>query len=391
MNDRDDRLDRLVIKYLIIIAVLATVVLNYHTVIAYLSTIWRVLSPILSGFVFAFILNLLMSNIEKYLFIGTENERLIKLRRPLAILMTLFIVLLSVSVILSLIIPQLISAIRITIESLPLVFNMFQRLLKNLEEIYPEYNYNAFITQAGLNWDTVAGEITSFANGLVESMISVVASLSSYALNLVIILVVSVYALYSKEKLISQFKRIGKVYLSAKIYAQLTYVLRVTNESFSNFITGMLIEAVIYGSMVAIGMWIFQFPYAAMVGTISGALALIPMVGALISAFIGALLVMTQSFSQAIFFLIFIIVVQQLESNIIYPRVVGGSIGLPGIWTFIAVTVGGGLFGGLGFLVGVPIASTIYKLLRKDVEMREHIDAIIHEEQLKEMNGVVRS
>ncbi|UUX32823.1 AI-2E family transporter [Fundicoccus culcitae] len=384
MNGRDNRLDQLAIKYLVLIAILAAIVLNYNSVLSYLSTIWRVLSPILSGFVFAFILNLLMTLIEKYLFPTTTDERLIGLRRPLAILLTLLVVLLTVSIILWLIIPQLISAIRITIESLPLVFTMFQNLLARLEEVFPEYDYNAFIAQAGLNWDNVAREITSFANGLVESMISVVASLSSYALNFVIILVISVYALFSKEKLIGQFKRIGKVYLKPLVYSRILYIVQVTTQSFSNFMTGMLIEAVIYGSMVTIGMLIFRFPYAAMIGTISGAFALIPMVGAIISAFIGFLLIMTQSLSQAFLFLLFIIVVQQLESNIIYPRVVGGSIGLPGIWTFIAVTLGGGLLGGVGFFIGVPIASTIYKLLRRDVEVREEINVKIYETQAKE-------
>lgn len=371
MRNRENRLDRLVIKYIVLVAILFAIVLNYDAVISYVTKIVNVLSPVIFGFMIAFILNLIMSKIEEYWFPDTDNSFLNQARRPIAILLSLLIVMFIIGVILWLIIPQLISAIRITIEAVPTVISYIQSFLANLEENFPEYN--SFVSESPFNWERIVSEFTSFANGLIESLFSVVSNISSSAFNLVVIIVVSVYALFSKERIIYQFDRVARAYLSKNTYRKTAYVFSVINESFSSFMSGMLIEAVIYGAMVTVGMWIFRFPYAAMVGTISGALALIPMFGAILSAAIGILLVLTNSISQAFFFLIFIIFVQQLESNVIYPRVVGSTIGLPGIWTFIAVTVGGGLFGVFGFFIGVPIASALYKLLRKDVEYRENI------------------
>ena len=152
---------------------------------------------------------------------------------------------------------------------------------------------------------------------------------------------------------------------------RLLHVLKVMDESFSNFIIGSVTEATILGTLVTIGMLVIRLPYASMIGVLAGVFALIPVLGAYISATIGTLMILAISPSQALVFLVFILVVQQFEGNVVYPRVVGDSIGLPGIWVIIAVTLFGGLFGIQGMLVGVPLAATVYKLIREAVVARE--------------------
>lgn len=261
-----------------------------------------------------------------------------------------------------LIIPQLISLVQTLLENLPLMVEYIQRWIEDLEEIYPQID--TLVNNLNINWENIARDAASFANNILGSTFTTFQLLTSSLFRLVVILVVAIYALFSKEKIQRQVKRVLRAYMKRDHFRRLKYVLRVTNESFSSFITGMLIEAIIYGTLVTVGMMIFNFPYAGMIGALSGALALVPMVGAILSAVIGTMLIFVQNPIQGLFFLLFNIVLQQLESNAIYPRIVGGSIGLPGIWTFIAVTIGGGILGPAGFFLGVPIASVIYKLIR---------------------------
>lgn len=370
--NKNDRFDRILLKYIIIGALLFSIVLNYQIVLLFFRTIWDVIAPIVYGFIVAFILNLIMVKIESIWFENTDKAWLIRLRRPMSVFISVLIVLFVIVIVLWLIIPQLISVVQTVIELLPVLVSYGQNLFAELGELYPELN--TFMGLDNYNWENIAREIATFANDLLGSTFSTIGTLSSSLFNLVIILVIAIYTVLSKERILNQFKRLGRAYLKKENYNRLRYLLSVTNESFANFMTGMLLEAIIYGSLVTLGMWIFRFPFAGMIGTLSGVLALIPMVGAIVSAVIGVLLISTQSLSQGFLFLIFNVIIQQIESNVIYPRVVGGSIGLPGIWTFIAVTVGGSLLGPVGFFIGVPIASTVYKLIETDVEYREQLE-----------------
>ncbi|HJD30447.1 MAG TPA: AI-2E family transporter, partial [Candidatus Eisenbergiella stercorigallinarum] len=168
----------------------------------------------------------------------------------------------------------------------------------------------------------------------------------------------------------SQAKRILRAYLKEKTVREIGRVIRTADDTFSSFIIGQCTEAVILGTLCALGMLVFDFPYAVMIGSFIGVTALIPIVGAYLGAGLGAFMILTVDPLKALLFLIFIVVLQQLEGNLIYPRVVGSSIGLPGMWVLAAVTVGGGLMGIGGMLLGVPLTATAYKLLRSDVNDR---------------------
>ena len=378
--DKLDRLDRMVMKYVSLAAVFILVIFNYQHIFAGLRELWDVISPVVYGFVFAYILNLIMVMYEGFWFPETDDELLIRARRPVSILLALITVIIVIVLVLWLIIPQLISLVQTLLENLPLMVEYIQRWIEDLEDIYPQID--TLINNLNINWENIARDAASFANNILGSTFTTFQLLTSSLFRLVVILVVAIYALFSKEKIQRQVKRVLRAYMKRDHFRRLKYVLRVTNESFSSFITGMLIEAIIYGTLVTVGMMIFNFPYAGMIGALSGALALVPMVGAILSAVIGTMLIFVQNPIQGLFFLLFNIVLQQLESNAIYPRIVGGSIGLPGIWTFIAVTIGGGILGPAGFFLGVPIASVIYKLIRSNVEYKEHYYELDHESEL---------
>ena len=197
------------------------------------------------------------------------------------------------------------------------------------------------------------------------------------------------YVLLDKEKLGRQTKCLIRTYVP-RASERIFYVTRVVDESFHSFIVGQCIEAVILGILCIIGMLIFQFPYAVMIGVFIGFTALIPIAGAYIGAAVGAIMILTVSPLQAVQFLIFIVVLQQLEGNLIYPKVVGESIGLPGIWVLTAITVGGGVLGIGGMLIAVPLFATGYRLLKEDVIRRtpepekEMVEDIFVEEENEE-------
>ena len=173
-----------------------------------------------------------------------------------------------------------------------------------------------------------------------------------------------------KEKLIHQSKRVGKAYLPEKHWQRVGYVLSVLNETFSKFFKGQVLDAFVVGALLFIAMLIFRMPYALTISVVVMVTALIPMIGAFIGGAVGFLMIAVTDFRQAVIFLIILIVIQQLEGDLIYPKIVGDSVGLPGIWVFSAVIVGGAIAGPLGMIIAVPLLASIYKIFRKNVNKR---------------------
>ena len=197
--------------------------------------------------------------------------------------------------------------------------------------------------------------------------VNVVGTVFSSIVTTVLSIIFAVYLLVDKEKIGRQFDKVMRRYMSTNFYERTKYVISVLDDSFSSFISGQCLDAMLVGIMCTIGMLILRLPYATMIGAIVAFTALIPVAGSYIGAGLGAFMILTVSPIKALIFLIFIIVLQQTDGNIVYPKIVGSSIGLPGIWVLAAVTVGGGLMGILGMLIAVPIAATLYKILRADV------------------------
>ena len=327
--------------------------------------------PLFMGFAIAFILNqpctFFCRHYERNL-----GEKWKKLGRPLAVL-TSYLALIAVIVALfSFVLPRVVDSVRMLAVSVGVYLANLQALLNQ--------------AASALDWETLNLDLTSLSQYLRNALygvldgvsnaashvMTVTGSIISMFVTLVLAIVFSVYMLAGKEKLLRNGRQLLRAYLPRRWARTVSRVIRLTAETFSNFVSGQLIEACILGGLCALGTFFIQADYAALVGVIVGVSALIPVAGAYIGALLSAFLLVMVDPVRALVFLIFLAVLQQIEGNVIYPRVVGTSIGLPGIWVLAAVTVGGGLFGLLGVLLSVPTASVAYTLLKQDVHRRLH-------------------
>lgn len=331
-------------------------------------------APLILGAVIAYILNILMSFFERHYLKKTKSKILLRSKRMVCILLAFVSLIGIVALVICIILPELINCAKHLFAEIPVFVEDCLEVFEN-NDSFAQY---ANVLEAYLPTDLSAWEdklmsglkaLMSGVGGVMSSVVSVVSSVFSTIVTSLVALIFSVYLLLDKEKLISQGKRIISTYLP-KNGKNIFYVLETLNDSFHRFIVGQCTEAVVLGVLCIIGMWIFRFPYAMMIGVLIGFTALIPIAGAYIGAGVGAFMILTESPLKSLLFLVFIVILQQLEGNLIYPRVVGSSIGLPGIWVLAAITVGGGLMGIPGMLLAVPIMATLYRLLRDDMHKR---------------------
>lgn len=302
------------------------------------------------------------------------------------IFLSLFLIVLIVFLIFRLVIPELVNTITMIGHWVPIELTRLQEFLAENMDQLPEME--EWISSLKFDWEAIGQKLfqylTSGVGGILDSTITLVGTIGVGVTNFVIGLIFSIYILANKEKLKRQLMKMAKAYCKPSFMEKATGVLKVANQTFSSFIVGQCTEAVILGTLCIIGMKLFRFPYAPMVGTFIGATALIPVVGAYLGGAVGFLMILTVSPVKAVLFVVFLVVLQQLEGNIIYPRVVGSSIGLPGMWVLAAVTIGGGIAGVGGMLLGVPLAATVYKLLRSDVNKR-----VAASDRITEESGVL--
>lgn len=352
------------ITYIVFGAFILYLMVHYWgTVSGIVVLAFQAASPLIYGCVLAYIVNILMNFYECKLLRGRKKNknRLNRLRRPAALLLAYASILIILSLVLYLVISELFACISTLLQRVPaslLEFNVDQWLT----ELFPDLNLNLNLQQKILDAiQSLSNHLNDILNGVMEwasSMVSVVT-------HSFVAVIFSVYLLASKEKISGQVRHLGRLIVKKEeLRKKMNYVLEVLNQSFHKFIVGQSVEACILGGLCAIGMLILRLPYAEMIGTMIGFTALIPILGAYIGAGIGALMIATVDPMRALVFLIFITVLQQIEGNLIYPKVVGSSIGLPGVWVFAAITVGGGVFGIPGMLLGVPLAAAVYKLLK---------------------------
>lgn len=329
-------------------------------------------SPIFVGLITAYLLNILMSFYEHHYFkIKSKSKTYVKSKRIICLLAALITLIGIITIIIRLVIPELISCIKLLAADIPPAID---KILSN-EQIINLLPEDVIDKLTSVDWQKhLTDNAKSLTKGIGDAagtIVSAVSSVGSGVVTFLIGLVFSLYLLLDKEKLQSQCMRIASVLLPKKIYNGVCHMADILNESFHRYIVGQCTEAVILGSLCIIGMLIFRLPYAVMIGTLIGFTALIPIAGAYIGATIGAIMIFTVSPMKALFFIIFIIILQQIEGNLIYPRVVGKSIGLPALIVLCAITVGGRLMGIGGMLIGVPIASALYTLLREYIQERE--------------------
>ena len=350
---------------------------NHFDLLRILNAILGILSPILIGLILAFILNLLLNPLERLwdkLFLKESSKPIVKkLRRPVCLLLSFLIVLGAIFAVCFVVIPRLGSTVVDMV-------NTISDYIKTLDVRYDDLRvsleqYAITLPEIDLGKNDLLTKLTDLlakgGSALLNTTISVTTSVLSAVVNLLMGVVFSIYILAQKETLARQLKKL--LYLTfpeQKVTPFLAFLGRVSR-TFSQFITGQTIEAVILGTLVLLGMLILQLPYAPVIAVLVGVTALIPILGSWIGAIVGALLILPVSFMKAIWFVVFLIVLQQIEGNLIYPHVVGKSVGLPGIWVFFAVIVGSGLGGVAGMLLGVPVCAVIYDEVRRAMRKKE--------------------
>lgn len=323
------------------------------------------------GGIIAYAVNILMSFYERFYFPKDKRKLVNKSRRPVCMVAAMITLLGAIVMIIRLVIPELMACVRVLVSEVPTAIEdliKWAQETKLLESIMTE---EVNLSLEAIDWEQkIEQMIRVFIDGVggaAQMAVSAVSAFVSVAAELVIGTIFAIYLLIGKERLLGQLKKVMNRYLKPSWNSNIRYVLKTVNGCFHKFIVGQCMEAVILGLLCIIGMTILRFPYAMMVGTLIGFTALIPVAGAYIGAGVGAFMILTVSPVKALAFLVFIVILQQLEGNLIYPKVVGSSIGLPGVWVLAAVTIGGGLMGISGMLIGVPITAALYQLLRNDV------------------------
>lgn len=342
--------------------------------VSFLSLALSAATPLIIGAVIAYILNILMSFFERYYFPKSKSKAINNSRRIVCMLLAFLSLIGIVALIIGIVVPELINCAKHLFAEVPkAVMDLLAYLEQN--EMIEQYviMLEEFLVE---NFSSMEDKLVNGAQsllsgfgGVMSSVVSVVGSAFSSIVTLLVAIIFSIYILLGKETLGAQARKLITTYCK-KSSDKIFYVVDTLDDSFHHFIVGQCTEAVVLGVLCMVGMWIFRFPYAMMIGVLIGFTALIPVAGAYIGAGVGAFMMLTESPLTAVLFLVFIVVLQQLEGNLIYPKVVGNSIGLPGIWVLAAITIGGGLMGVFGMLLAVPIVAAIYKLIKADVKKR---------------------
>ena len=332
---------------------------NFSIIIESAAYLLSVLFPFLFGGAIAFVLNIPMKTFEKKL----------KMKRMLAFLLTLLLFFAVIFLVMFIVIPELISTVNSLITQIPKAFYTVQAWAEDLDDTLPAM---LTITESmNINWSKISEEAVSLlqsaGSGILNSTFSIVSGIASAVLTFFVGFTFSIYALFQKEKLSIQVQKILYAFLSEKKSKRVIEIGRLTSDTFEHFLSGQCVEAMILGLMFFISMSIFRLPYALLTGVVIAVTALIPVFGAFIGLVIGSFLIVMVSPIQALGFVVLFFVLQQIEGNLIYPRVVGGSVGLPSIWVLAAVTIGGKLFGVAGMFLFIPVCSVLYALFREFV------------------------
>lgn len=354
---------------LAIILFILYLAITYWSVVAkFIHTIFSAATPLLVGCVIAYIVNLLLTQYEHLYLKLFKKKRVRRFKRLFSILLSYLSIIIIVALVIRLVIPELISCVRLLLTGHSQVINQV------IDYLQKNSNFKGFwknFDLQHLNWSTVGKYVTYGLGGTFKTIMSTASSIISSATTAIVAIFFSIYLLIYKEMLAHQCQQILNTYFS-KIKDPLLHIIKTFDTSYSNYIVGQCKDAAILGVACFIGMKILGMPYASMIGVVTFFGALIPIIGAILGASVGVILIFAVSPIKSLIFLIFIIVLQQFDNRITYPLVVGKSIGLPSVWVFAAVIVGGGISGILGMMLTVPLFAAIYKLVGEDVARRRH-------------------
>ena len=344
---------------------------NIPGIIGFAQAGLNLLFPFVLGAAIAFILNVPMKQIEVKLF-GKLKLKSNSIKRGISLFVTILIVVCIILIVMLVVVPELIRTCNSLIKQIPSAYADAKQYLESLNTQWPQFR--GLIDQNNINLDTMTNTAVKFlqnvAIGFLDSTFGIVGGVLSSIITFFISFTFAIYVLFQKEKLSRQAKKIMYAILPVKVVDRVIYVGKLSNTTFSGFLSGQCLEAVILGMMFFVSMTIFRMPYAWMMGVLIALTALVPIFGSLVGLIVGFLLIVIISPVQAIGFVILFFVLQQIEGNLIYPHVVGGSVGLPSIWVLFAVTMGANLMGIAGMIIFIPLCSVCYTLIRESVDKR---------------------
>lgn len=357
------------------ICILICLGIRYINVVAYvISWLADLLFPLLLGGVLALIFNVPMRPIERWLIQRCKTEKMKKASRPIAITLSFLFVLAAIIGVAVLVIPELIAAVKIVAGNIAALLEQMAKFETDID--LSQMPYGEVLNKIDIDWLQMKVQLESWIRDLGEQLVNsageMVGVIAGSIVDVVVGITFSIYILAGKENLKRQVKHLIDVWVPRKIGDSFLHVASVCNQTFQHFVVGQVTEAVILGTLCMLGMFILRLPYAPMIGALIGVTALLPIVGAYIGAAVGAFMILTVNPFKAVVFLIFLVILQQLEGNLIYPRVVGSKINLPAMWVLAAITVGGNLAGPIGMLAAVPIVSSAYALIKEATRKREN-------------------
>lgn len=359
-------------KHIVTLIILAGIVfliaIRFDSLLVILRTGVNAVMPLVWGVLIAFILNIIVKRFEQIYAPKSTNKWVVESRRPVCIILAILAVLLAIIIVGWMAIPQLVHSLSIIVQAIPGLYNDSMKYINNFISNTPA------LTSSGV-MNTIAPEnyadnLRKFGADSGRYIVQTMSDTVEMVFNFVIGLIFAIYVLLDKEKLRSQLGRLFRAYGREYRVGQLSHIWRTASQVFSSFFIGQFLDALILGVMVGAGLAVFSVPYALTIGCVIGLTALVPLLGAYIGGAMGLIMLLSVSPMDALIFIIVLVVLQQLEGNFIYPKIVGSSVGLPGIWVFAAITIGGTLYGVPGILLSVPIVATVYKLVREDVDER---------------------
>lgn len=384
--NRKQRSNKEIMLLIVFAAIVCLGVLNAEALLTVIKSFIGMLKPFIVGTAIAFVLNLPMKYIEEN-WLKALPEKWRGSKRSIGIVLSLLFFVLVISFVVISVIPQTGRTLNQLAQKIPFFFTNVVKQAEIVLADNPEALafFNSLELQS-FNWNGIIEKTANFlrsgVGSLVSSTVTMAGSVFGAIVNGIISFIFSIYVLSQKEKLKGQAERIIRAYCKDKTQNRILYVSKLLYRNFSKFLTGQCVEAVILGALFVVAMTIFRMPYAFMIGVLIAFTALIPLVGAFIGCFVGAFFILVDTPIKALWFVIMFLIIQQLEGNLIYPKVVGNSVGLPSHWVLVAVALGSSMFGVVGMLMFIPLFSTAYTLIREDVNRRNSEKE--HKKQTKE-------
>lgn len=366
--------EKKIVRLMLLAALLTLGVIHIGSVIGAGAYLWNIAKPLIVGAALAYVLEIIIKRLEKVFFPRTKKKWLARSRRFLCILISILLVVFLLTLIIAIVIPGLAEAVTLLAQELP---NYFEQAKEWVLETFRDVpTVTEYVQGVNFDWTTIQERVINWAingiggSGLLSSTVSVIGAVTGQIANIFISLIFALFLLSSKDQLHRQFHHLLNAVLPEKRVQRLQVVLDTANRCFSGFIIGQTLNGLALGVFTWLGMRIFRMPYALIVAVLSGTTSLIPIIGGYIGAAAGTFLVFTAAPEMALWFLLFIVALQTVQGNLIYPRLVGSSVGLPSLWVLAAVSIGGGLGGIAGMIMAVPTTATLYSLLTSWVRAR---------------------